>query len=251
MSSPTVRKALATLLRDPGNGNCADCKTASHPRWASWSLGVFICIRCAGIHRSLGTHISKVKSVDLDTWQEEHLRKVVEFGNNKNANARYEAKLEQATPDPSKLNDFIRKKYELKKWAGTASMKSSPRVEASQPPVHSASHDLLGDAATQSAPPSVNTVPSRVSTPSQVDLNLATPRASSKGAPRELNGRPDLKKSILSLYSKPRNSSASVASAQSAFSLSSSVEPSSASSKPSPTPAASLEDNELFRNVWS
>ena len=30
--------------------------------------GVFLCIRCSGIHRSMGTHISKVKSVDLDVW---------------------------------------------------------------------------------------------------------------------------------------------------------------------------------------
>jgi hypothetical protein len=35
--------------------------------------GVFMCIRCSGIHRSMGTHISKVKSVDLDTWTPEQM----------------------------------------------------------------------------------------------------------------------------------------------------------------------------------
>ena len=35
--------------------------------------GVFICIRCSGIHRSMGTHISRVKSVDLDTWNTEQM----------------------------------------------------------------------------------------------------------------------------------------------------------------------------------
>jgi len=45
----------------------------SGPRWASWNLGVFLCIRCAGIHRNLGVHVSKVKSVNLDAWTAEQL----------------------------------------------------------------------------------------------------------------------------------------------------------------------------------
>lgn len=36
--------------------------------------GVFVCIRCSGVHRSMGTHISKVKSVDLDTWSVEQIQ---------------------------------------------------------------------------------------------------------------------------------------------------------------------------------
>lgn len=43
------------------------------PRWASWNLGVFLCIRCAGIHRNLGVHITRVKSVNLDTWTPEQV----------------------------------------------------------------------------------------------------------------------------------------------------------------------------------
>ena len=43
------------------------------PRWVSWNLGVLLCIRCSGIHRSLGVHISKVKSVNLDTWTSDQL----------------------------------------------------------------------------------------------------------------------------------------------------------------------------------
>ena len=44
------------------------CCSVTGPRWASWNLGVFLCIRCAGIHRNLGVHVSRVKSVNLDSW---------------------------------------------------------------------------------------------------------------------------------------------------------------------------------------
>lgn len=44
------------------------------PRWASWNIGIFICIRCAGIHRNLGVHISRVKSVNLDQWTQEQIQ---------------------------------------------------------------------------------------------------------------------------------------------------------------------------------
>ena len=45
----------------------------SGPRWASWNLGVFLCIRCAGIHRNLGVHLSRVKSVNLESWTPEQI----------------------------------------------------------------------------------------------------------------------------------------------------------------------------------
>ena len=37
-----------------------DCSEVGRPSWASWNLGVFLCIQCSGIHRRMGTHISKV-----------------------------------------------------------------------------------------------------------------------------------------------------------------------------------------------
>ncbi|NXF12766.1 SMAP2 protein, partial [Smithornis capensis] len=80
---------LAGLLAEDENKFCADCQ-AKGPRWASWNLGVFICIRCAGIHRNLGVHISRVKSVNLDQWTQEQIQCVQEMGNGK-ANRLYEA----------------------------------------------------------------------------------------------------------------------------------------------------------------
>ncbi|CAH8467477.1 unnamed protein product [Dicrocoelium dendriticum] len=58
-----LQLVIQELLKDEDNKYCVDC-----PRWASWNIGVFLCIRCAGIHRNLGVHISKVKSVNLDSW---------------------------------------------------------------------------------------------------------------------------------------------------------------------------------------
>lgn len=63
---------LTKMLRDDDNKYCVDCD-AKGPRWASWNLGVFLCIRCAGIHRNLGVHISRVKSVNLDSWTPEQV----------------------------------------------------------------------------------------------------------------------------------------------------------------------------------
>lgn len=60
----TLQDLIKTI---PGNDRCADCYVRN-PGWASWSLGIFLCMRCAALHRKLGTHISKVKSLSMDTW---------------------------------------------------------------------------------------------------------------------------------------------------------------------------------------
>ncbi|PKK79736.1 Arf GTPase activating protein, partial [Rhizophagus irregularis] len=89
-------KILKTCLDRPENKYCADCKKKD-PRWASWNLGIFVCITCSGTHRSMGTHISRVKSVDLDTWTPEQVENMVLWGNTK-ANLYWEANLENKRP---------------------------------------------------------------------------------------------------------------------------------------------------------
>ncbi|KAI9481766.1 hypothetical protein IWW42_004951 [Coemansia sp. RSA 1085] len=64
-----LRAPMAALLpmlqQDEANERCADCG-APHPDWCSLNLGCLLCIACSGVHRSLGTHVSKVRSLTLD-----------------------------------------------------------------------------------------------------------------------------------------------------------------------------------------
>lgn len=51
------------------------------PEWASLNLGVLFCIECSGVHRNLGSHISKVRSLTLDEWPPGHLAVMLSIGN--------------------------------------------------------------------------------------------------------------------------------------------------------------------------
>ncbi len=62
------------------NNVCVDCNTPD-PEWVSINLGVLMCIECSGIHRSLGVHVSKVRSLTLDAWENELLEVIAGVGN--------------------------------------------------------------------------------------------------------------------------------------------------------------------------
>lgn len=68
--------------RLPGNSFCVDCGK-KQPEWASISLGVFLCINCAGEHRGLGVFKSKVRSITMDSWSHVQLRHLLLGGNRK------------------------------------------------------------------------------------------------------------------------------------------------------------------------
>ena len=124
------QQTIKALLKLEGNKICADCKRNKHPRWASWNLGVFVCIRCSGIHRGMGTHISRVKSVDLDSWTDEQLQSVLRWGNSR-ANKYWEAKLAAGhMPSEAKIENFIRTKYESKRWVMDGPMPDPATLDA-------------------------------------------------------------------------------------------------------------------------
>lgn len=75
--------SVSNILRGvPGNDKCAEC-SAPEPDWASLNLGILLCIECSGVHRNLGVHISKVRSITLDVkvWEPTILELFNNLGN--------------------------------------------------------------------------------------------------------------------------------------------------------------------------
>uniref|UniRef100_A0A3B3U2E3 ArfGAP with GTPase domain, ankyrin repeat and PH domain 1 n=1 Tax=Poecilia latipinna TaxID=48699 RepID=A0A3B3U2E3_9TELE len=115
LTSQSEALALQSIRSIRGNGRCADCDVPN-PDWASLNLGALICIECSGIHRNLGTHLSRVRSLDLDEWPLE-LIKVMSAIGNELANSVWEANAQgrlKPGPDASReeRERWIRAKYE-------------------------------------------------------------------------------------------------------------------------------------------
>jgi len=121
------------LLEIPGNEVCADCN-AEGPQWASINFGVTLCIECSGIHRSLGVHITKVRSITLDTWEPEILKVMAELGNsivNRILEADTGGK-DKPRPDAMRAirEVYIGEKYKEKKFVNRDVFESSEAREA-------------------------------------------------------------------------------------------------------------------------
>ncbi|CAH8857548.1 unnamed protein product [Trichobilharzia szidati] len=106
-----------------GNDFCADCG-APEPDWASLNLGAMVCISCSGIHRQLGTHISRIRSLHLDEWSTESVAVMGAIGNTL-ANSVWEAAVpvnagNRRKPDSSSSREekeiWIRAKYERQEF---------------------------------------------------------------------------------------------------------------------------------------
>uniref|UniRef100_A0A0P6EXW1 Arf-GAP with GTPase, ANK repeat and PH domain-containing protein n=2 Tax=Daphnia magna TaxID=35525 RepID=A0A0P6EXW1_9CRUS len=124
VDAASIQSLRSTVI---GNANCADCD-APNPDWASLNLGVLVCIECSGIHRNLGSHISRVRSLDLDEWPPGHIAVMLGLGNTL-SNSIWEARIRGVKPGPQSSRDdkerWIRAKYEHKEFLALPSSSGS------------------------------------------------------------------------------------------------------------------------------
>ncbi|XP_054830574.1 arf-GAP with GTPase, ANK repeat and PH domain-containing protein 1 isoform X2 [Eublepharis macularius] len=117
LTSQNEAMALQSIRSIRGNSRCVDCE-AQNPDWASLNLGALMCIECSGIHRNLGTHLSRVRSLDLDDWPVELIKVMSSIGNEL-ANSVWEEMTQgRVKPSPDSTREekehWIRAKYEQK-----------------------------------------------------------------------------------------------------------------------------------------
>ncbi len=95
------------------NSKCFDCGTQK-PKWSSINNGIFLCLKCAGIHRNLGVNISLIRSLQIDSWDEKQILFLKKGGNEKLKNFLNEYNITSNNSIDekykSKASDYYRKK---------------------------------------------------------------------------------------------------------------------------------------------
>jgi len=117
------------------NPECADCNSKD-PDWCVINSGILICISCSGVHRSLGVHISKVRSLTMDAWDMQLLDLLLCLGNNKINKIWDDGRLGIHKPLPNatreERDEYIRNKYEKKAFLSKTILSTAPSTEVRQ-----------------------------------------------------------------------------------------------------------------------
>lgn len=120
---------LLQAVRDADQGNhwCADCNSTSKVEWVSINLGIVLCIECSGIHRSLGTHVSKIRSLTLDvhSFSNDIVEILLQVGN-RVSNMVWEATLDQSQKPVASSTREQRLRFITAKYAERAFVQSLP-----------------------------------------------------------------------------------------------------------------------------
>jgi GTPase-activating protein that regulates ARFs (ADP-ribosylation factors), involved in ARF-mediated vesicular transport len=188
-----LRKRVKKLLKRETNKLCIEC-SKPNPRWAAllcvpsvhggsetqfsrtFLIGGFCCLECSGAHRRLGTHLSFVRSIDLDTLKE-HEVEALESGGNQIVNSIFEGHLLDGSEklDPSSCQKaretFIRNKYEKKKYLD---IKTLAQFRLTMMHGDCNPHELTSPLSFTSSPSSADE--SRAVSPQQLQIFTSSPR---------------------------------------------------------------------------
>lgn len=105
--------------KNPSNKKCADCDQYG-TIYIDILYGCFLCQTCAGIHRALGTDISRIKSISFDKFANDDIKFIEKIGGNNKFNKYYEHKCKDKNNNMNnnELKTFILLKYQFKKYIG-------------------------------------------------------------------------------------------------------------------------------------
>lgn len=139
-------RLFSILREDIFNHYCVDCG-AKNPDWCSLNLGVLLCIECSGIHRSLGTHISKIRSLTLDsTSYTPDIIELLKSIGNARSNAIWDNEFKQGAntdntrPNPTD-NRNVKLNYIQAKYVGRTYVKQLSSEEADKALFEAIDHD--------------------------------------------------------------------------------------------------------------